>query len=97
MRKQKNIARVSSDDDDNTVFATTLSFDPAGKYLAYGASNGKVIVTAVKEWDNKIVVDSRKKEKKSGPVTGLIWGVDAQSMITSCESDRTVKFWGLDS
>ncbi len=93
MRKQKNIARVSADDDDNTVSATALSFDPAGKYLAYGASNGKVIVTAVKEWESKIVVDGREKEKKSGPVTGLVWGVDAQSIMTSCESDKTVKFW----
>mmetsp|Transcript_4515 Transcript_4515/g.5537 ORF Transcript_4515/g.5537 Transcript_4515/m.5537 type:complete len:555 (+) Transcript_4515:68-1732(+) len=94
LRKQKNIARIASDDDDNTVFATALSFDPAGKYLAYGSSNSKVVVTAVKEWENKIVIDDRAKEKKGGQVTGLIWGVDAQSIMTSCESDKTVKFWG---
>jgi len=101
LRKQKNIASIRTDDDDSDVYATALSFDPAGKYLAYGSSNGKVVVTAVKDWNNKVVIDNRednssksKKKGGSGMVTGLIWGVDAQTMMTSCEKDRTIKFWG---
>lgn len=96
LRKQKKVATITCDDDNNSVFATALSFDPVGKYLAFGTSGGKIVVTAVKDWNKHILEDGEKK-KKCGKVTGLVWGMDAQALVTSREDHSIVKFWGAST
>ncbi len=92
LRKQKVAASITSDEEDNAVYASTMAFDPVGKYLAYGTSKGQVVVTAVKEWEKKIILDEKKKGS-GGLVSGIVWGADAQSIVTSRDDDRTLKFW----
>ena len=92
LRKQKIAASITSDEGDKSVYASALSFDPVGKFLAYGTSNGQVVVTAVKEWEKKTVLDEKKKSS-GGLVSGIAWGVNAQSVVTTRDDDRTLKFW----
>ena len=98
LRKQKKVATIACSDDDKAAYATALSFDPVGKYLAFGTCKGSIIVTPVKEWDNKTILDvggGKKKQTKAWQVTGLVWGADAQVIVSSLVNDRTVKFWGV--
>ena len=99
LRKQKKVATITSDEDDKEAYATVLSFDPVGKYLSFGTSNGKTVVTTVKEWNKKITLNEDEEEKKGkksqSKITGLVWSTDAQGIVTSGEDDRTVKFWGV--
>lgn len=92
LRKQKIAASLSSDEEDSSAYASALSFDPIGKFLAYGTSNGQVVVTTVKEWEKKTVLDEKKKSG-GGLVSGIVWGADAQSVVTTRDDDRTLKFW----
>ena len=66
-----------------------MSFCPIGKYLAYGTADGDVIVSVVKDWDKKVVLSDGK-----GKVTGLVWGEEAKSLLSSNDTSRIVKLWG---
>jgi len=84
LRKQKSITSICVPEG-----VACVSFCPIGKYFAYGTANGEVIVTIVKDWDKKIVLSDGK-----GKVTGLLWGKDAKSIVSSQSTSRMVKFWG---
>lgn len=97
LRKQKKVASLSCRDDNDessTAYVTVLSFDPIGKYLAFGTSNGKIVVTHVKDWNQSKVTVKEENKKGSGKVSGLVWGTDALSLVASFDNDRAVYFWG---
>mmetsp|Transcript_14569 Transcript_14569/g.17723 ORF Transcript_14569/g.17723 Transcript_14569/m.17723 type:complete len:583 (+) Transcript_14569:97-1845(+) len=92
LRKMKNITIITIDGDDTV--ATALCFDPVGKYLSYGTSSSQTVVVPIKDWNNKVVLDEQSKNS-NGKVTGLVWGIDAQSIVTSYENDRAIYFWNI--
>jgi len=125
LRKQSIIASLSStttgNDEGgdapttgNTKEVHSLAFCPSGKYLAYGTSNGEIILSLVGKGsandESKMVVlkskippgtpTKRKKKGKAavnagpGNVCGLVWGDDAQSLVSINDSERGVSFWG---
>lgn len=106
LRKPKIVATISTttqeegdcDGDSNkdtTILATALSFDPIGKHFAYGTCHGKIVISTVKDLGKSIILNKESVNTKGSKVTGLVWGKDAQSIITSLENDRGIKFWGL--
>ncbi len=97
LRKQKKVASLPCRDDNDessTAYVTVLSFDPIGKYLALGTSYGKIVVTNVKDWNHNKVTVKEEDKKGSGKVSGLVWGTDALSLVSSFDNDRAVYFWG---
>ena len=101
LRKKKKISSVVSysDDDDNdnddNDNASVLAFDLSGKYLAFGTTSGKIGVMTVKDLEKKVMLNNNNNggKGKSGKVTGLVWGVDSLSLISSYENDRGIHFW----
>jgi pre-mRNA-processing factor 19 len=85
LRKQKSIASLNHEGKE----VECMSFCPIGKYLAYGTADGDVIVSVVKDWDKKVVLSDGK-----GKVTGLVWGEEAKSLLSSNDTSRIVKLWG---
>ena len=54
-------------------------------------------MVSYQDQDNKTSLDvgGGKKKTKAWQVTGLVWGADAQVIVSSIANDRTVKFWGV--
>ena len=89
MRKQKVVATIKQDDDDDFKLEsiTTVAFDKAGKYAAMGGKGG-VKITTVKEWG----ATTASLETKY-PVSGIVW---CKSMLeVSCDRERAVLLYGV--
>ena len=95
LRKLKCIATLKTKaeiGDGNAGNGGAVSFDPAGKYLAYTMADGSLTVTPVKEWDKAVTLKGSSGEGKRA-ATGIVWGAGATS-ITSCSGvERPVRFW----
>ena len=88
LRKLKQVASLDSSSASQRgpgAAVTSVSFDPAGVYLAYGNGSGSVDVSVVKEWTCLATLAAHKKA-----VTGLAWGGEAAFLLSS-SMDRTIK------
>ena len=85
LRKQKSIASLEHEGKE----VTCMSFCPIGKYFSFGTVSGDVIVSVVKDWEKKIAFSDGK-----GKVSGLVWGLEAKSLLSSTDTSRIVKQWG---
>jgi pre-mRNA-processing factor 19 len=82
LRKLKEVASLASS---SNKAISSVAFDPAGMYLAYGSASGSVDMSVVKEWNCLCTLAKHKKA-----VTGLAWGTDA-GFLLSASMDRSIK------
>jgi WD40 repeat protein len=85
----------SNGDNQMSPLVTRLSFCPLGKYLACGTKSGQVYLCPVKDMSQVFTVATTSNHE--GGISGLLWGVNAQSLITCNDHDRGVQFWGIPS
>lgn len=85
--------QIPPNGDENPVhIATCLSFCPWGKHLAFGTSHGQVYLCPVKDMTQAFYLSVSSNHE--GRISGILWGVNAQSLITSNDHDRGIQFWG---
>jgi len=88
--------QIPSNGESNLIpVATRLSFCPMGKNLAVGTSNDQVYLCPVKDLSRPFTLATTSSV--NGEISGLLWGVNAQSLIITNNHDRSIKFWGLPS
>ena len=86
LRKQKVVASL----DKQLKSISTVAFDKAGKYAAFGGSGG-VKITTVKEWGTTASLETKK------PVSGIVWSSikdDNCVLEVSCDGERSVQLFG---
>jgi WD40 repeat protein len=85
-----------SNGDDNMVCqATILSFCPVGKHLAIGTTNGQIFICTTKDMTEFRALKVSANDE--GRISGILWGANAFSLITSNDHERGVQFWGIQS
>ena len=89
------IAKLNVESSDNPqafVGSTinTVSFDPCGKFLAYGGEQG-IVVVAVKEWDTVL---TRMDAENGKAISSLAWSEDAKWIASVSGKERITRFWG---
>ena len=69
---------------------STVAFDPAGKYAAYGGAGG-VQITTIKQWDTTATLKTKK------PISGIVWSTDTASSVLEVASggERSVQLFGI--
>jgi len=107
LRKQNIILSLQSPtpedsgDDASTNAVQSLAFCPAGTFLAYGTSNGEIVLTPVgktAQSDDAVVLKSpvdKRKKSAVGTVCGLVWRDDAMGLVSCNNSERGIRFWGM--
>jgi pre-mRNA-processing factor 19 len=66
--------------------ATAVTFDPSGKYLAYGGATS-VVICAVKEWTPICTLEAKV-------ITNLSW--TQEQLISTSVKERMVRFYGSE-
>ena len=88
MRKQKVVASLDKQLDS----ISTVAFDKAGKYAAFGGAGG-VKITTIKEWGTTASLDTKK------PVSGIVWSSKSSNCVLEVSSvgERSVQLFGIPS
>ena len=92
LRKQACLATINKDEPP----AKYIAFDPAGKFLAYGVSDGKkkkhvVNVVPAKDWDN---VCGSFDLGKTFTMSGLVWTGPQTLVVSSSHGKKNLVMIG---